>query len=252
MLRRRVIPVLLIKERKLVKTINFKNEVYLGDPVNAIKIFNEKEVDEIIILDINAAKSERGVDWNLLNRLNVEAFMPLGYGGGIKNISDIQRIIAMGYEKVVLNSAVLLSSKLVAEASLITGSQSIVICVDICKTGQNTFKVYDYIRMKATDLDPMEYCKKLEDLGAGEIIIQSFDREGTYSGYETEYINMLSSVINIPVIALGGASSISDIKQILQTNISGAAAGSLFVFFGRLKAVLINYPSIKCFGFNET
>ena len=243
MLRARIIPTLLIQNKGLVKTCRFKKPVYLGDPINAIKIFNEKEVDELVILDIEASKNGGGIDWNMLTRLNREAFMPLGYGGGITNIEDIRRIIHLGYEKVVLNSAVLNNPNLIKEAADIIGSQSLVVCVDVKKSKNGSFKVYNHLNREDTRLDPLEYIKSLESLGAGEIIIHSVDREGTYTGYEMDLLKRISSDVKIPIIALGGASSISDLKNVLKTEISAAAAGSIFVFFGRLRAVLINYPS---------
>jgi len=245
MLKARIIPTLLIQKKGLVKTCQFKNPVYLGDPINAIKIFNEKEVDELVILDIEATRSGKGIDWNMLNRINREAFMPLGYGGGIKSIEDIKRIINLGYEKVILNAAVLVSNQLIKDAAEIIGSQSLVVCVDIKRTSTGSFKVFDHTKNKNTGLDPVDYVKTLESMGTGEIIVQSVDKEGTYSGYEFDYLKEISGEVKIPVIALGGASSLADIKGILNTEISAAAAGSIFVFFGRLKAVLINYPSQK-------
>jgi cyclase len=242
MLRSRIIPTLLIRNRGLVKTRQFKDGIYLGDPVNAIKIFNEKQVDELIIFDIDATRLGKGIDWQMLNRLNCEAFMPLGYGGGIKTCYDVERIINLGYEKVVINSAVHTNAALISEASELSGSQSIVVCIDICKSGDGSFKVFDYLTMKPTDIDPLDYCKMVANSGAGEIIIQSADREGTWTGYESEILKEISTKVTIPVIALGGASSINDVKEILKTEVSAAAAGSIFVFFGRLKAVLINYP----------
>jgi imidazole glycerol-phosphate synthase subunit HisF len=243
MLRPRVIPTLLIQNKGLVKTCRFKNPVYLGDPINAIKIFNEKEVDELVIFDIEASKNGKGIDWNMLNRINREAFMPLGYGGGINNIQDIKRIINLGYEKVIINSAALDNPQLIKDAAEIIGSQSLVICVDIRKNLNGSFKVYNHINHEITNLDPVEYIKTLESIGAGEIIVQSVDKEGTYLGYDINITKEISRKVKIPVIALGGASSLMDINQVLKSEISAAAAGSIFVFFGRLRAVLINYPS---------
>ena len=241
----RVIPTLLIQNKGLVKTCRFKNPVYLGDPINAIKIFNEKEVDELVIFDIEASKNGKGIDWNMLNRINREAFMPLGYGGGINSIQDIKRIINLGYEKVIINTAALENLQLIKDASKIIGSQSLVICVDIKKTLSGSYKVYSHINQKITDLDPVDYVKTLESNGAGEIIVQSVDKEGTYLGYDINITNKISSQVKIPVIALGGACSLMDINKVLKSEISAAAAGSIFVFYGRLRAVLINYPSYE-------
>ncbi len=242
MLRSRIIPVLLIQNKGLVKTCKFKDPVYLGDPVNAIKIFNEKEVDELVILDIEASRNDRGIDWNMLNRLNREAFMPLGYGGGIKNIDDIQKIIKLGYEKVIINTSVIENQDLLKEAATIIGSQSLVVCVDVKKNTSGTFKIYNHCNRKITNLNPVEYIKTLESAGAGEVIVQSVEKDGTYEGYEISFLKELSQLVKIPVIALGGAGSLADIRKILKTDVSAAAAGSIFVFFGRLNAVLITYP----------
>jgi imidazole glycerol-phosphate synthase subunit HisF len=243
MLRARVIPTLLIQNKGLVKTCKFKNPVYLGDPINAVKIFNEKEVDELVILDTEASKSGRGIDWSMLNRINREAFMPLGYGGGIKGIQDIKRIINLGYEKVILNSVVLNNPQIIKDASEIIGSQSLVVCIDIKKTPDGYFKVYNHVMRKNEEMDPLDYIKTLEYMGAGEIIVHSVDKEGTYLGYDLDILKEIASYVKIPIIALGGASSLADIKRVLNTEVSAAAAGSIFVFFGRLRAVLINYPS---------
>lgn len=243
MLKARIIPTLLIQNKGLVKTCQFKKPVYLGDPINAIKIFNEKEVDELVILDIEASKNGQGIDWGMLNRINREAFMPLGYGGGIRRIEDIRRIINLGYEKVILNSAVLANPQLIKDASEFIGSQSLVVCVDIRKILNGSFKVYSHVNRQNTNLDPLDYIKTLESMGAGEIIVHSVDKEGTYLGYEMNILKEISSQVRIPIIALGGASSLADIKSVLKTEISAAAAGSIFVFYGKLRAVLINYPS---------
>lgn len=244
MLKPRIIPTLLIRDRGLVKTKRFDAPVYLGDPVNAIKIYNEKEVDELVILDIQATK--RGsIDWYMLNRLNREAFMPLGYGGGVKTVTDVEKIINLGYEKVIINSAFLQTPSLIRECSDLAGSQSIVVCVDVWKDNKGIPKVYDYTRKRTTGITPVKYCQLAEEKGAGEIILHSAEREGTYSGFDRELIAQIAESISIPVIALGGASSMDDIYEIFGTGISAAAAGSIFVFYGRLRAVLINYPVIK-------
>lgn len=245
MLRPRVIPILLIQNKGLVKTCRFKDPVYLGDPINAIKIFNEKEVDELVILDIEATKSGKGINWEMLNRLNREAFMPLGYGGGIKDVNDIKKVINLGYEKVILNTSVLESPTLILEASEIVGSQSLVVCVDIKRLSDSSFGVYSHSHNKVLNINPLEYVKALESNGAGEIIVQSADRDGAFLGYEVAFTEEISRHVKIPVIALGGASSLEDIKSVLKTDISAAAAGSIFVFFGRLRAVLISYPSAE-------
>lgn len=241
MLSQRIIPTLLVRARGLIKTIKFENGTYLGDPVNAIKIFNEKEVDELVILDIDATIKRDEPDWYMLNRLNREAFMPLAYGGGVRSVEHVEKVINLGYEKVIINAAFRHNPGFVKEASKVAGNQSIVVCIDVTKNKDGSYSVFDYLEKKPLEIDPVELSKRAEDAGAGEVLIQSYDREGTWSGFDLVLLKNVSSAIGIPVIGLGGASSYNDLQEVLSLGIS-AAAGSLFVFFGRLKAVLINYP----------
>ncbi len=243
MLRLRVIPALLIKDDGLVKTIKFSKPRYVGDPINAIKIFNDKEVDEVVILDISATNRYNGINFDLLKRIAKEAFMPLGYGGGIKDVETAKKIFNIGYEKIVLDSAALSNIDLISNIANISGSQSVVVCVDVKRNMFGKFRVFNYVEKKIENLDVIEYVRRVESSGAGELIIYSVDRDGTMQGYELELLQQVTKEVNIPVIALGGAGSLDDfVKAIEQSGVSAVAAGSLFVFYGKHRAVLITYP----------
>ena len=242
MLRTRVIPSLLLKNGGLVKTIKFRAPRYVGDPINAIRIFNEKEVDELVILDIDA--SRRGsIDFLALSRINKEAFMPLGYGGGVRAVIDVKKILALGYEKIVIDSYALELLSFVRAAADSCGSQSIVVCIDVKRDMFNRYKVYDYLRRRTLKLDPIEWSRTVEREGAGEILLNDVDREGTYAGYDLSLLSEVTSSVDIPVIALGGARNLDDlVLAVREGGASAVAAGSLFVFHGPHKAVLITYP----------
>lgn len=243
MRRIRVIPVLTIKDGGLVKSVKFKNHKYIGDPINAVKIFNEKEVDEIVILDISATKEKRPPNINMISEIASEAFMPLAYGGGISSIEGIKELLYNGAEKVILNDAALHKQELIERASQQFGNQSIVVSIDVKKNIWGKYKVYSDCGSKNTGKDPVEFAKEVEELGAGEIFLMSIDRDGTYLGYDIELIKVVSDAINIPVIAVGGAAEISDfLKVIKETNASAISAGSMFVFKRPHQAVLISYP----------
>lgn len=241
MLKTRVIPSLLIKDSGLVKTVRFKDPRYVGDPINAIKIFNEKEVDELVILDI-AASRRKLIDYALLARLNKEAFMPLGYGGGIKSVDEAKRILGIGFEKIIIDSAALDDPSLIERLASQCGSQSVVVCVDYRSNLFGKRVVFDY-RKGSSTRKPMEnWIKECESRGAGEVILYSRDRDGTYSGYDLEAIAKLSGIVGIPTIALGGARDIRDLLAAVDAGASAVAAGSMFVFYGPHRAVLITYP----------
>lgn len=245
MLKTRVIPSLLIKNRGLIKTVRFNDETYLGDPINAIKIYNDKEVDELVIFDILATK-RKFIDLSYISKINKEAFMPLAYGGGIRTIEDISKIIALGYEKIVLNSCALDNPDIIDQAASICGSQSVVICIDVKKDWLGKYRVYKHSSRKNTGKDVVQWAEEVEKRGAGEIILYNIDKEGTYSGYDINLISLVSSKVNIPVVALGGASCIDDLKRPVQEGgASAVAAGSIFVFHGPNRAVLITYPEKK-------
>ncbi len=241
--RPRIIPVLLIDDRDLIKTINFKKPTYLGDPVNALKIFNRKGIDEMAVLDISASKKGIEPDFELLTDMASEAFMPLSYGGGIKTLDQVRKLLAIGYEKVVLNTSLVEDEQLVRDAVALAGSQSVVASID-AKLVKGKYKCVICDGTKVIDMTPVELAKHAEELGVGEIFLNSIDRDGMMTGYDTKLINEVVEAVSIPVTACGGAGSISDLKDALENGHAHAAAGgSMFVFYGRLKAVLITAPT---------
>lgn len=244
--RPRLIPCLLLKEQGLVKTTKFSNPRYLGDPINAVKIFNGKGVDELCILDITATSENRGPDFDYLKDIASEAFMPLSYGGGITNIEQIEKLFFIGYEKVVINTVSVQNPNLIRDAADFAGSQSIVVSIDV-KTelfGRRNCYINDGKTKVGTD--PVTLAKKAEELGAGEILLNSIDRDGTMQGYDIKLVKDVVSAVSIPVIACGGAKDIYDFKKVLQEGKAhAAAAGSMFVYYGEQKAVLITAPEEK-------
>lgn len=243
--RPRIIPVLLVDDRDLIKTVNFDKRTYLGDPVNAVKIFNRKGIDELSILDIGATKNKKEPDFELLKDIASEAFMPLSYGGGITNIEQIRELLAIGYEKVVINTSLIKNPNLITEAAKLFGSQSIVASIDAKKTNKG-YECAVVDGHELVNITPIELAKKAEDLGAGEIIINSIDQDGVMHGYDIELVKNVVDSVNIPVTAIGGASGIDDLKKVLyEGHAHAAAGGSMFVYYGRLKAVLITAPSEK-------
>lgn len=241
--RPRIIPVLLIDDRDLIKTINFKKPTYLGDPVNALKIFNRKGIDEMAVLDISASKRGREPDFELLTDMASEAFMPLSYGGGIKNIDQVRKLLAIGYEKVVLNTALVEDEQLVKDAVALAGSQSVVASID-AKLVKGQYKCVICDGTHVIDISPIELAKKAQALGVGEIFLNSVDCDGMMTGYDTALISSVVEAVDIPVTACGGAGGISDLKKALtEGHAHAAAGGSMFVYYGRLKAVLITAPT---------
>ena len=240
--RPRIIPVLLIDDKDLIKTKQFGKRTYLGDPVNAVRIFNIKGVDEISILDIGATKNHREPDYELLADVASEAFMPLSYGGGITNIDQIRKLFSIGYEKVVINTALIDNPKIIKEAATYFGSQSIVASIDAKKISSG-YEVYVEGGTRPTGITPEILSEKAFNLGAGEIIINSIDNDGMMQGYDIDLVRSISDRVNIPVTAIGGAGGIQDIKKVLtEGHAHAAAGGSMFVFYGRLRAVLITAP----------
>lgn len=239
----RVIPVLLLKGMGLYKSVKFKDLKYVGDPINAIKIFNEKEVDELVFLDINASVSNKEPNYQMLADIASECFMPLCYGGGIKTVGQIERILYAGVEKVSINSAASEIPTLIAEAAKKFGSSTIVASIDVKKGFLSGTSVYTLSGTKNTKKNPIEFAKYLEDQGAGEILINSIDQDGTMKGYDLELVKAISQSVSIPVIACGGAGSVEDFKLAVDNGASAVAAGSFFVFQGKHRAVLITYPS---------
>jgi len=243
MLRTRVIPVLLLQEGGLVKGQQFKSHKYVGDPINAVKIFNEKEVDELVFLDISATDENRGPDFELLADIASEAFMPFAYGGGVKTVKQVERLFSIGVEKAIINTAAFLDPNMVKEAVKVAGSQSIVVSMDVKKSLLGSYEVYINNGKTKTKLDPVTYAKQMQDHGVGEVIVSSIDREGTGKGYDIKLLAMVTHALDIPVVGLGGAGCVQDLADAKnKTMVSGLAAGDLFVFHGKHKAVLITYP----------
>lgn len=237
-------PVLLIQNGGLVKSIRFKDHKYVGDPINAVKIFNDKEVDEIIILDISASREKRPPNIQQIAEIAGEAFMPLAYGGGITQLDEIKQILYQGAEKVVLNTSAIDRPELITEAASRFGNQSVVVSIDAQKNWLGKYKVYRDNGTKATSLAPEELAQKAEAAGAGEIFLTSIDRDGTFSGYDLDLIKRVSQAVGIPVIACGGAAEITDFSQaVVDGGASALAAGSMFVFQRPHRAVLISYPN---------
>lgn len=240
----RVIPCLLLSGGGLVKTVRFQRPVYLGDPRNAVKIFNDREADELLLLDIRATPHKQPIQFDLIREIVSEAFMPVGYGGGIHSVEDARRLLAMGVEKVIFNTAAVQKPGLVREAASQFGSSSVVVCMDYKRNFWKKNEVYVSGGSRGTGQGPEEFAVEMENLGAGELMVNCMDRDGTMQGYDLETIQAISRTVNIPVIASGGAGSLDDFKKAIQTaGASAVAAGSMFVFQGKHRAVLINYPS---------
>lgn len=245
MLRPRIIPCLLVHKGGLVKTVNFDKPKYVGDPLNAVRIFNEKEVDELMVVDIDASRQNREPDYKLIGNLALECRMPLCYGGGVKTVEQFERIIGLGVEKVSISSGAVDNSELVSHAAERVGSQSVVVVIDVKKSG--LFKKPEVVTLNGshrTGLDPVVFAKRMQDVGAGEIVLNSVDRDGEMRGYDNELIDQVRKAVTLPLTVLGGAGSLADLHGLIDRHGTiGAAAGSLFVFKGKYRAVLINYPN---------
>lgn len=242
MFRPRVIPCLLLQKDGLVKTIQFKDPTYVGDPINAVKIFNDAKADELIFVDIEASKTGRSINVDLVRKIGDEAFMPFAVGGGIRTIDQVKAVFNAGAEKVIINSAAIENPDLLKQAADIYGRQSIVASIDVKKVN-GQYKVVGNSGTNSTNLDPVDLAKKYETVGAGELFINSIDRDGTKEGYDIALIKAIAEKVTIPVIACGGASDWSDFKKVVDEGMASAvSAGSIFVFIGRKRAVLINYP----------
>lgn len=244
----RMIPCLLLKGQGLYKTQKFANPVYLGDPLNIVRIFNDKEVDEICILDITATKEKRGPNFDFLAEIASECFMPLSYGGGITTLEECKRLFGLGLEKIILNTALFTHPELVSAAAGQFGAQSVVASIDVKKGLLGGYHVWSHCGTVNTKKDPVSVAREAEGLGAGEILLNSIDRDGTMAGYDTRLVSTVAEAVSIPVIACGGASSLEDMVALVNTTqVSAVAAGALFVFYGPLRGVLINPPSYHQF-----
>ncbi len=244
MLRPRIIPCLLVHDKGLVKTVQFKNPKYVGDPINAVRIFNEKESDELMVIDIDATRENREPDYKLIENLAAECRMPLCYGGGVKTVEQAHKIFSLGVEKIAISSIVFQNPAIVTAIAERVGSQSVVVVLDVKKKIFGGYEVYTNNGKKSTGKSPIEVAIDMQKLGAGEIVINSIDQDGMMKGYDFDLLTRVHDAINIPMTALGGAGSLTDIAELIKKyGIIGASAGSLFVFKGIYKAVLINYPN---------
>ncbi|RZK25190.1 MAG: imidazole glycerol phosphate synthase cyclase subunit [Flavobacterium sp.] len=244
MLRPRIIPSLLIRDKGLVKSTQFKDYRYLGDPMNAVRIFNEKEVDELAVFDIEATVLGQEPNYKLIQHLAEECRMPLCYGGGIKTVEQAQRIFSLGVEKIAVSSVAIFHPNIVTELAQKVGSQSVVVVLDVKKKFLGGYEVYTHNGKKGTGKNPFDVIKKMQDLGAGEIVVNNIDADGMMKGYDLNLLEKSKSATTLPFTALGGAGQLEDVGLLIEKfGIIGAAAGSLFVYKGKLKGVLINYPN---------
>lgn len=246
MLRSRIIPCLLVHKKGLVKTKRFKDPKYVGDPLNAVKIFNEKEVDELMVLDIDASREGRGPDFKLIKDLAVECRMPFCYGGGVTTVEEAKSIINLGAEKVALSSIVYKDVQLIRRIADEVGVQSVVVVIDVKKKLIGGYEIYTLNGTKKIKQNFKDFISQLNEIGVGEIVINSIDQDGEMNGYDVSLIETVRSLCDVPITVLGGAGSYDDIKGLINRfHTIGAAAGSLFVFKGKYRAVLINYPNRK-------
>lgn len=251
MFRPRVIPVLLLKNNGLVKSKCFKDFRYIGDPINAVKIFNDLRADELVFLDIDATREKRVISLDLIKNIGEEANMPFAVGGGISTINDIRSIIASGAEKVIINSYAAENPDFIKEASSTFGASTIVVCIDVKKKLFGKEQTWILNGSKNTGHSPVDFAKLMEEKGAGEIIVQSIEKDGTMSGYDLDLIERISKAVSVPVIALGGAGTLDHLKDAYSKGYAnGVAAGSLFVYQGAKRGVLINYPDKTDLKFN--
>ncbi|MFO1274176.1 MAG: AglZ/HisF2 family acetamidino modification protein [Rubrivivax sp.] len=243
MLRPRIIPCLLVHKGGLVKTVGFDKPKYVGDPLNAVRIFNEKEVDELMVLDIDATRERRDPDYTLIRNLAAECRMPLAYGGGVHTVEQFERLVSLGVEKVSVSAAAVADPGLIERAAARVGRQSVVAVLDVRRKGKG-WEVFTHNGSRATGLDAVAFAQKAEALGAGEIVVNSIDRDGQMKGYDLELVRAVRAAVTRPLTVLGGAGTLADVGGLVREfGIVGAAAGSLFVFKGVYRAVLINYPS---------
>lgn len=242
MLSHRVVPALLLRDGGLVKTRRFSDAKYVGDPINAIRIFNEKEVDELIVLDIDATRSRRQPDYQLIEEFASECFMPLGYGGGINDIEQARRIFSLGVEKIVVQSAALENPEVVTDMASRFGNQAVVVSIDVKRDWRGRPRLWASASRRKLTADWLSVLQELASAGAGEIILNAVDRDGMQTGYDLELIRTAASSVSVPLVALGGAGDVQHLLEAIDAGASAVAAGSLFVFQGPHRAVLISYP----------
>ena len=246
MLRPRIIPCLLVQNKGLVKSVQFKNHKYVGDPINAVRIFNEKEADELMLIDIDTTINKVEPNYKMIQNIASECRMPLCYGGGIKNVQQAQKIFSLGVEKIALSSILVENPNIISDLASKVGSQSVVAILDVKKKLFGGYEIFTHNGKNSTGINPIDFVQKIENLGAGEIVINSIDQDGTMNGYDLKLVEQIRKSTTLPLTILGGAGSLNHIGNLIQNyGIIGAAAGSLFVFKGVYKAVLINYPSFN-------
>jgi cyclase len=242
----RVIPVLLLRSKGLVKTVKFQEHKYIGDPFNAVKIFNEKGVDELIVLDIDASKEGREPPYNYLSEIASECFMPLAYGGGVSTVEQIKKLIQSGIEKVVVNHHAMGNPVFIETAARMFGSSTIVGAIDIKKNLFGSYQVFSHVKKGTTNLDPVKYALELQSWGVGELFVNNVDNDGVMKGYDLNLVRKMTSAANVPVIACGGAGNLVDIEHVVrEAGAAAAAAGSFFIYHGKHRAVLITYPDYE-------
>ncbi len=244
MLRSRIIPCLLIHDGGLVKTINFKNPKYVGDPINAVRIFNEKQVDELMVIDIDASVTGSEPNFERIRQMAAECRMPLCYGGGVSTVSHAAGIIALGVEKIAISSAAIRNPAIISQIAKAVGNQSVVAVIDYKRGLFGKTSVYIHNGKQIIKADPISLAKEFEERGVGEIVLNSIDLDGTMKGYDIDFAHKVRDAISIPMTVMGGAGSHEDVRKLVNSfGLIGAAAGSLFVFKGKYRAVLINYPT---------
>lgn len=244
MYRTRVIPCLLLSNQGMVKTVKFKKPKYLGDPINIVRLFNDKEADELVFLDITATIENKRPPFELLEQIASECFMPLCYGGGVRSLDDMKMLFGIGVEKVAVNAYAVENTQFIQKAANLFGNQSVVVSIDVKKNWRGKYEIFIRNGSKATGIDPVKFATDMEAMGAGELFLTSIDRDGTMEGYDLVLIRRITEAVNIPVVVCGGAGKVQDLLvAVQQAKASAAAAGSLFVYKGPHRAVLINYPT---------
>ncbi len=249
MLKTRIIPCLQLVGQSLVKTIKFGKYSYIGDPINTVKIFNELEVDELCFLDIRATVQKCEPNFKILTEIANECFMPLSYGGGVRNVNMAIKILSIGFEKIIINTAAIEFPSLINNIAKHSGNQSVIISIDVKRNWMGNYSVYSHDGTVKTKLNPVEWAKKAEDYGAGELLVTSMDNDGSWKGFDLDIIGQITNGVRIPVIACGGAGSIYDIQSVVtKTNVSAVALGSMVVYQQKGKGVLVNFPEKKEIG----
>lgn len=244
-MRPRIIPALLLRDGQLYKTVNFSQSKYIGDPRVAVKIFNDKGCDELMLLDIGVTPNRTEPDYDLIREIVSESFMPVGYGGGVRSLEQARRIFSLGVEKIVLNTRAIETPEIIPSVSALAGASSTVIAIDVRKDWLGRYRAVSQCGKNVTKLDPVAWAKQAVELGAGEIVVNSIDRDGTMSGYDVPLVSRIAAAVDVPVVALGGAGSDADFRTVIDAGAAAAAAGSYFVFQGPRRAVLISYPEEK-------